>query len=202
MAKDKGTKGKETRKRLLEAATSEFAERGFHETKISSIVKRAGLTQPSFYLYFSSKEAIFDEIVGQFRSLLRELTKKARLEDGIEATEVSERIYLTVESVFRLLAADTNLTRIGLFLAPESCQLKEELSAAIKENLLVEQRAGYFRPELDMQTAAECLIGIMERLTVSSLLPGLNEPESLARQVVNLLLNGMLAPEHIQKPKE
>lgn len=58
-----------------------------------------------------------------------------------------------------------------------------------------EQQAGYFRSELEMETVAECVFGIVERLTLSQLLPRIKEPESLALQVVNLLLYGMFATE-------
>ena len=201
MTKEIGRKGKESRKRLLDAATAVFAERGFHDAKVSDIVKRAGLTQPSFYLYFPSKEAIFAEIVDHFRSRLRELTQEARLEAGIEAKVVSERIYLAVEAVFRFLAEDPALTRVGFFLATESSQIKAELAAMIQENLQGEQQAGYFRSELEMQTVAECLIGIMERLTVSCLLPGLQAPNGMAQQVVDLLLHGMLTNGHPAEKK-
>ncbi|WP_044642029.1 TetR/AcrR family transcriptional regulator [Risungbinella massiliensis] len=191
MSREKGRKGQESRKRLLETAAKEFAHGGFHETKISTIVKKAELTQPSFYLYFSSKEAIFNELVDNFRSGLRKLTEMLRLEPGIEPKDVSKRVLLAVESVFRFLITDPDLTRIGLFLAPEAGQIKEELVCLIKENLEVEQQAGYFRPDLEMATVAECLIGMMERLTVSYLLPGTKSPDILAEQVVNLFMHGM-----------
>lgn len=195
MAQEKGKKGQESRRRLLEAAADEFAHRGFYETKISTIVKKAKLTQPSFYLYFSSKEAVFEELVQNFRSRLRKLTETIRLEPGIDPKDVSKRILVAVETVFRFLVADPNLTRIGLFLAPESGQIKEELVCLIQENLKSEQQAGYFRSELEMETVAECLIGMIERLTVSYLLPGTKSPENLAEQVVALLMNGMLTKE-------
>jgi len=199
MTKEIGKKGKESRQRLLDAATAEFAERGFHDAKVSSIVKKSGLTQPSFYLYFPSKEAIFEEIVGHFRSRLRELTQKARLEAGIEAKEVSERVYLAVETIFLFLAEVPDLTRIGFYLAPESSEIKEELASLLKENLQTEQQAGYFHPELEMETVAECLIGIMERLTFTCLPPGKQDPQSLAKQVVNLLLHGMLVHDYVPR---
>jgi TetR/AcrR family transcriptional regulator, fatty acid metabolism regulator protein len=196
VTREKGWKGKESRKRLLEAATFEFADRGFHETKVSAIVNRAGLTQPSFYLYFSSKEAVFDELVSTFHARLRHLTENSLLESGIGPQDVSQRVFLAVEKVFHFLVSDPPLTRIGLFLAPESDQIKNELTTLLKENLLLEQKAGYFRPELEMDTVAECLMGIMERLTTSILLTEKKDPSHLATQVVQLFMHGMLTNEH------
>ncbi|ASJ55435.1 TetR family transcriptional regulator [Brevibacillus formosus] len=189
----KGMKGKESRMRLLTIAADEFANRGFHETKVSTIVTRAGLTQPSFYLYFSNKEAIFDELVNEFRTRLRMLVQKSRFTPTVETHDVPKQLLMTLETIFRFLAATPNLTRIGLFLDPKSDQIKEELTSLLIDNLRAEQQMGHFRSELAMETVAECIVGIVERLTLSLLLPGIKGPESLALQVVNLLLYGMLA---------
>jgi AcrR family transcriptional regulator len=70
MAREKGLKGKETKVRIKEAATYEFANHGFYNTKVSDIVKRVNLTQPAFFLYFSCKDAIFDELVSDWQDLI------------------------------------------------------------------------------------------------------------------------------------
>ncbi|MBW8784271.1 MAG: TetR/AcrR family transcriptional regulator [Novosphingobium sp.] len=56
-------RGRETLRRLLDAAAQEFAERGFHEASISGITRRAGTALGSFYTYFDSKDAIFAALV-------------------------------------------------------------------------------------------------------------------------------------------
>ena len=67
---NKLSKGELTKQRLLQSAAKEFAERGYHEAKISTIVSNVNLTQPSFYLYFKNKEAIFQELISHFRKQL------------------------------------------------------------------------------------------------------------------------------------
>ncbi|MCC8353204.1 TetR/AcrR family transcriptional regulator [Bacillus sp. AF23] len=192
MKSRKGRKGEESRKRLLKAAAQEFSIRGFHETKVSAIVKRAGLTQPSFYLYFQSKEAIFLELINDFHSRLRKLTESLLLETRLHANDLTNKVLSAVETVFQFLAEDKDLTRIGFFLNPEAKQLKQDVAMVLKGNLEAEQRLGYFRSELEMETVAECLIGMIEHLTDSYLLTGIKDPASLAAQVVNLLIYGML----------
>ncbi|AUZ25390.1 TetR family transcriptional regulator [Bacillus subtilis] len=192
MKSKKGRKGEESRKRLLEAAANEFSNRGFYETKVSEIVKRAGLTQPSFYLYFQSKEAIFDELITNFHSRIKKLTESLLLEKGLNTKDVSKRVLSAVETVFQCLDEDKDVTKIGFFLNPEAKQMKKDLAMVLKENLEAEQRLGYFDSELDMETVAECLIGMIEHLTDSFLLTGIKDPASLAAQVVNLLIYGML----------
>ncbi|MFT4402052.1 TetR/AcrR family transcriptional regulator [Bacillus sp. SW14] len=192
MKSKKGRKGEESRKRLLKAAANDFASRGFHETKVSDIVKRAGLTQPSFYLYFQSKEAIFEELITDFHSRVKKLTESLLLENGLNTKDVSQRVLSAVETVFQCLAEDKDVTKIGFFLNPEAKQMKKDLAMVLKENLEAEQRLGYFHSELDMETVAECLIGMIVHLTDSFLLTGIKDPASLAAQVVNLLIYGML----------
>src|SRR3546814_17092676 len=50
------------RAELLEIAAKIFAEDGYKETGIESILKHAGLTGPALYRHFSSKQEILDTI--------------------------------------------------------------------------------------------------------------------------------------------
>lgn len=48
-----------TRQVILEAATQEFAERGYFDVSIRDIARRAGVAQGLAYHYFDSKESLF-----------------------------------------------------------------------------------------------------------------------------------------------
>lgn len=57
---------------ILAAASSEFLFKGFQGASLRNIVKQAGVTTGAFYGYFSSKEALFDALVGeQYAHLLQ-----------------------------------------------------------------------------------------------------------------------------------
>lgn len=193
MMNEKGRKGMESRMRLLEVAANEFANHGFHETKISTIVKTAGLTQPSFYLYFSSKESIFEELISEFHSRLKKLIESVRLEENLKQKDISKRLAEVVEIVFLFLKNDPNLTRIGFCLNPNAELFKADLTKVLMENLQAEQKLGYFRSDLDMEMVAECLSNTIERLTFVYLIPGIKDSKSLATQIVSLFMQGMLA---------
>jgi len=51
------------RQRLLEAALDEFFEKGFAAARMDDIAERAGLSKGSLYLYFKSKEDLFEALV-------------------------------------------------------------------------------------------------------------------------------------------
>lgn len=48
---------------ILEAALSEFAERGFDAARMEDIAKRAGLSKAAVYLYFPSKMAVLEALI-------------------------------------------------------------------------------------------------------------------------------------------
>src|ERR1700743_2027 len=51
--------GRATVKRLLDAGMIEFEERGFGGVRVDDVVKRAGISHGTFYLYFANKEDLF-----------------------------------------------------------------------------------------------------------------------------------------------
>ena len=57
------TSGHDTRARLVAAARRVFERDGFHRPRVADICEQAGISQPSFYTYFDTKEGIFREVV-------------------------------------------------------------------------------------------------------------------------------------------
>ncbi|SOC19489.1 TetR family transcriptional regulator [Ureibacillus xyleni] len=188
----KGANGEESRALLLKVAANEFAQNGYHNTKVSSIVKGANLSQPAFYLYFKNKEAIFEELEDLFHLRMIEFTKKSRLEPNLQLSTLKERIVYGLQNLLEYLAKNPDLTRIGFYISTRAGELKKQLVNEIKENLDFEVSLGYFRKDVDTQMVAESLIGMIERLTFSQLLSKQKEPAQIANNIVNLLLYGIL----------
>jgi AcrR family transcriptional regulator len=63
-------KSEETRKRIFEAALELFVERGFEETTMRDVAKRAGLATGAAYYYFDSKEELVLEFYRQSQSAM------------------------------------------------------------------------------------------------------------------------------------
>jgi AcrR family transcriptional regulator len=57
--------GRATRARLLEAAVPALAEHGFHAARVDDVVRLAGVSHGTFYLYFSNKEDLFRSLAEQ-----------------------------------------------------------------------------------------------------------------------------------------
>ena len=65
-------RGRQTLRRLIDAAAAEFGEKGFHEASISGITQRAGAALGSFYTYFNSKDEIFRALVADLSDKVKE----------------------------------------------------------------------------------------------------------------------------------
>jgi TetR/AcrR family transcriptional regulator len=62
-AKRPQKRSEENRQRILAAAERIFAERGYSDTSIDSVAEAVDMYQPGIYYYFSSKQALYEEVV-------------------------------------------------------------------------------------------------------------------------------------------
>jgi TetR/AcrR family fatty acid metabolism transcriptional regulator len=53
----------ERQKQILEAAISQFAQHGFHATRMEDIARASGLSKGAVYLYYQSKDAIISALL-------------------------------------------------------------------------------------------------------------------------------------------
>ncbi len=58
-----GRQGRETVRKLLEAAVAEFDERGFQAVRVDDVVRRAKTSHGTFYLYFANKDDLFKTLL-------------------------------------------------------------------------------------------------------------------------------------------
>jgi len=88
-----------TRERALDAAASEFAERGYAQTTINSVTERMGMSKGAIYGHFSSKRDLADALTAHSKVVWEELSRDSRgcgrtpaaaLEESVIA--LSERI--------------------------------------------------------------------------------------------------------------
>ncbi|WP_376753479.1 TetR/AcrR family transcriptional regulator [Pantoea endophytica] len=157
------TRGEVTRLRLLNHACREFARLGFHSTKVSNIVKASGLSQPTFYIYFDSKEAAYEELVHEFRRRLRVITKDLLIQKPIGGEALVKSLQYSFIKFLSFLAEEPNLTEIGLFQPPGCTDTKASLVLWIAENIAQEQELGVFSKDVDALTIARCFVGMIDQ---------------------------------------
>lgn len=155
-------RGNRTRARLLAVATEVFAERGYHDASIVKITEAAEVGQGTFYLYFASKQEIFEEVVRDLNSRVRQAMFVA---SSAETTRVAaERAGF--RAFFRFTAENPALYRImrqAEFVAPDVLHLHyETIARGYVTGLDAAQRRGEVPADVDTQVAAWALMGIGE----------------------------------------
>jgi AcrR family transcriptional regulator len=90
------SRGRRTLRAILDAATAEFGEKGYHDASIAGIMARAGLAIGSFYTYFDSKESLFTALVRDLSKQVRDYVAPhiAGAETQIDAERAGQRSYL------------------------------------------------------------------------------------------------------------
>src|SRR5919202_6141752 len=84
----------ERRDEILDAALTEFAERGLHGASTDEIAKRAGISQPYVFRLFGTKKDLFIAVVTRcFRETLELFQRAAEGKRGEEALRAMGRAY-------------------------------------------------------------------------------------------------------------
>jgi AcrR family transcriptional regulator len=63
LGRELGRQGRETVRKLLEAALAEFDERGYQAVRVDDVVRRAKTSHGTFYLYFANKDDLFKALL-------------------------------------------------------------------------------------------------------------------------------------------
>ena len=185
-------RGERTRQKLLESAERIFAEVGYHEASIVKITEAAGVGQGTFYLYFTSKKQVFDEVVLDLNARVR----AAMTEAAEQGKTRSERELLGFGAFFRFTAEHPALYRIirqAEFVSPETLvvhyeRLMRPYAAGLEQAMASREVA-----EGDAEVLAWSLMGIGELVGMRWILwngeQGMPEQvfDELARVIVRAL---------------
>lgn len=163
-------RGEATRRRLLEAAEAVFAEQGYHEASIVKITERAGIGLGTFYLYFDSKQTIFEALVIDLNRRVRHSMSEAMT--GASSRLEAERAGFA--GFFRFTAAHPALYRVvreAEFVSPDILRLHyTRIVDGYEAGLRAAQQTGDVDPRLDPAVAAWALMGMGELIGMRFLL--------------------------------
>lgn len=195
----------ERRTQIVDAALEEFASQGFRGATIKRIARRAGLqSQALIYWYFSSKEELFQAVLGRHLPILQLMLDPAALLDRPPEEVLPQLAHAYLAMADRLAAQ--RLLRLILpevIRRPEMAdQLGGRLIARIldfvKAYLTRQVELGRLRPH-DVRASARAFIGmLLPQLGGKLLFPaiqadGLTDEEHVATMVA-IFLRG-LQPE-------
>ncbi|MBI5664639.1 MAG: TetR/AcrR family transcriptional regulator [Nitrospirae bacterium] len=96
------------RERLLQSALDIFNEKGYATTSVREIVEAAGVTKPSLYYYFGSKEGIYTELMTKPFGIL----EKMLVETAHEKLSSRQRVLRLYEGIFLLFMKNLKAARL------------------------------------------------------------------------------------------
>uniref|UniRef100_A0A7V3ZZ40 TetR/AcrR family transcriptional regulator n=1 Tax=candidate division WOR-3 bacterium TaxID=2052148 RepID=A0A7V3ZZ40_UNCW3 len=75
----------DTRERILIAARDVFGKKGFYETKMEDIAREAGVAKGTLYLYFQSKEELYQCLIKEgIKYFIHRLKEAIEVHDALE----------------------------------------------------------------------------------------------------------------------
>lgn len=184
-------RGQQTRRRLLEAAEQVFADLGYHEASIVKITEHARVALGTFYLYFDSKQSIFEALVLDLNRRVRHSMSEAMA--GASGRIEAER--LGFEGFFRFTAQHPALYRVvreAEFVSPDMLKLHyERIVDGYQAGLAAAQRNGEVAEELDTEVVAWALMGAGELIGMRYLLWEKDAQGRPPAQIDPAVLDGM-----------
>ncbi len=156
----------EVRKKIVSAAHNIFHEKGYTNTKMSDIADALGVTKPTIYNYFATKEKLFVAVAEFERKILSDQILKS----------FSGRDFVSGAAVFFDTIMEGFMGRIG----PESVAIttrddtlkaiivsdREEVLKVLTGFLTERQKAGEIREDADMRILAYTMNALFQGLLI------------------------------------
>ncbi len=160
------------KEKIIHAAIDVFREKGIEKTKVSDIVKQAGIAQGTFYIYFSSKLSIMPSIA----QVMVEKELKKISENVKENEPFPEQLKCVIESVFSITKEYREIFAL-IYAGLASADFLQEWETIyspfyswMSRFLENAKRAGILRESLDSDQTAVLLIGLIESVAEQTFL--------------------------------
>ncbi len=157
-------RGRRTRQRLLDAAADVFDRSGYHGARVDDVVAAAESSHGTFYLYFTSKEDLFEQLVGEVATELHGLIGELAPVTNSDRGRAALRAWLArVSEAYarhgRVIRAWTEAELSGGPVGRRGDDVLTGLALALTRRMRVPKRSG-----LDPTVATLALMMMVERL--------------------------------------
>ena len=183
----------ERRRQLLEVALQVFADKGFYGTSMNEVAEAAGVTKPVLYQHFTSKEALYRELVDELGTRL----ERAIVEGVADADGPRQQVEAGFHAYFRWATREGPAFRV---LFAEHNRADPVLATAIEkvESAVADRVAGFIEVEGlsddERQVLAYGVVGLAESTSRHWLGLGLGPgtgADAFAAQVAQLAWSGL-----------
>ncbi|ROQ90815.1 TetR/AcrR family transcriptional regulator [Desulfosoma caldarium] len=201
MAEGRGNhRNSDKRRRILDAAVSVFAEKGFFQARVSDIARLAGVADGTIYLYFKNKD---DLLISIFEEKMKEINVKFRdalacEKDALARFRCLIAMHLAGFQAYPELAAvlQVELRQSSRFMREyKKVELKNYLDL-VGEVVRDGQQQGVFRQDLPLSLVKRFIFGTLDEVVSTWVLAGRPyDLETLTEPLMDLFVNGLGVPE-------
>ncbi len=188
----------QTRQRILNAAISIFAQKGYHDTRVDEIVTKSQTSKGAVYFHFPSKQDIFLGLVDEFARILeRRLTTAIAVEQGgVRKVNAALSVCLETFGKYQKLAKIFLVQAVGLGTVFEDKrqEIHNRFVQLVKKHL-DEAVADGSIPPIDTEVAAHAWMGAINEVVIRWVYTGDPPPERLLPALRTLLLRSIGVPE-------
>lgn len=187
---------------ITEAAIEVFAEKGFHQARVSDVARRAGVADGTIYLYFKNKEdlllSIFEEKMDELLAQLGDILEG--VDDPVERIRRFARFHFeqvrTNRSAAEVLQVELRLS--NKFLKEYRPEKLWAYLGVFGQIVRDGQERGLFRLQIDSFVAMWSFFGALDELAMQWVLSRKQDRFSLeaaADQVAETFIRGMLVDD-------
>ena len=165
----------EARTRILTAANQVFGEKGYRQATMDDVAKKLGVSKGALYLYFASKEELFDAICRSEPQAFKEILYASFTENKQPLDSAGDFF----DSMLKRYGSDSGLSFEIFSEASRNPGLKkilkktqDDYAKTLQKYLEEGSKRGFIDKELDLEPLTYALIGLwngIETLIVAGL---------------------------------
>jgi len=159
----------DTKQKILITAFNLFLKNGYENTSLSEIAKMINITKPALYYYYTSKEALYLDVVEFFFSEMEKMinkifSKNYSLKERTRSLFTSMNLMINYQKNFIQIEMNDILLKIYFFIYESIMKfpdtrnrmkiLYKDLAENFKIKLIEAQKAGEIRDDLDADVLA------------------------------------------------
>ncbi len=187
---------------IIETASAEFSERGYHQTSIADIAKRLGIGHGTFYRHFKNKRDILDHVIDDVSSKISDTLLNENAPGAVNSLDDYREQCQRISSQLANIVMDNPSTARLILL--EATSIDPEMTERIMVFLdwaakLVSAymehgvKLGFFREDLDAEATGHVIVGLI----MTSALSFLRSPDDkvmqqrMADAVLRIMVDGI-----------
>lgn len=186
----KTNRGQETLDKISKAAEELFSRKGYYNTSVTDITKKANVAPGTFYIYFKDKKSVFCFLV-------EELSSSLRREIAIAIKDCKSRFeaeYIGFKTFFNFVSKHRGLYKIiweAQFVDDKVFrEYYEKVASGYIKGIKKAQREGEVR-DINPEALVYCLIGISNFIGLRWVIWENTEvPDEIFKDVMKFIRNG------------